>query len=122
IFLYKCVSLSGPLLLQLLRSDFKQKYASVFADDTVADYIYHVNAQTASGETAFKNMTIPYMISPSLPMTFIYGSRSSIDGQSGKAIQEMRPDSHTKIIVSHYVFADQSEDFNQAVLKICNNE
>ncbi|XP_051729773.1 1-acylglycerol-3-phosphate O-acyltransferase ABHD5 [Ctenopharyngodon idella] len=128
----------GPLLLQVLRSDFKQKYASVFADDTVADYIYHVNAQTASGETAFKNMTIPYgwpqhpmmeqveKISPSLPMTFIYGSRSSIEGQSGKAIQEMRPNSQTKIIViqgaGHYVFADQSEDFNQAVLKICNNE
>ncbi|XP_042601521.1 1-acylglycerol-3-phosphate O-acyltransferase ABHD5 [Cyprinus carpio] len=129
----------GPLLLQLLRSDFKQKYASVFADDTVADYIYHVNAQTASGETAFKNMTIPYawpqhpmmnrveMISPSLPITFIYGSRSNIDGQSGKAIQEMRPNSHTEIIVSlisgagHYVFTDQSDDFNQAVLKICNN-
>ncbi|ROL42104.1 1-acylglycerol-3-phosphate O-acyltransferase ABHD5 [Anabarilius grahami] len=127
-----------PLLLQLLRSDFKQKYASVFDDDTVADYIYHVNAQTASGETAFKNMTIPYgwpqhpmmdqveKISPSLPMTFIYGSRSSIEGQSGKAIQEMRPNSQTKIIViqgaGHYVFADQSEDFNQAVLKICNNE
>lgn len=65
-----------------------------------------------SGETAFKNMTIPYawpqhpmmnrveMISPSLPMTFIYGSRSNIDGQSGKAIQEMRPNSHTEIIVS----------------------
>lgn len=57
-------------------------------------------------------MTIPYgwpqhpmmdqveKISPSLPMTFIYGSRSSIEGQSGKAIQEMRPNSQTKIIVS----------------------
>ncbi|XP_073677664.1 1-acylglycerol-3-phosphate O-acyltransferase ABHD5 [Garra rufa] len=125
----------GPLLLQLLRSDFKQKYASVFADDTVADYIYHVNAQMASSETAFKNMTIPYgwpqhpmmdrveMISPSLPMTFIYGSRSRIDGQSGKAIQEMRPNSPTEIVViqgaGHYVFADQTEDFNQALLKIC---
>ncbi|XP_050992156.1 1-acylglycerol-3-phosphate O-acyltransferase ABHD5 [Labeo rohita] len=135
--LLRLVGPLGPLLLQLLRSDFKQKYASVFADDTVADYIYHVNAQTASGETAFKNMTIPYgwpqhpmidrveMISPSLPMTFIYGSRSRIDGQSGKAIQEMRPNSHTEIVViqgaGHYVFADQSEDFNQAVLKICNN-
>uniref|UniRef100_A0A8C1YN02 Alpha/beta hydrolase n=1 Tax=Cyprinus carpio TaxID=7962 RepID=A0A8C1YN02_CYPCA len=62
------------------------------------------------------------MISPSLPMTFIYGSRSNIDGQSGKAIQEMRPNSHTEIIgAGHYVFADQSDDFNQAVLKICNN-
>uniref|UniRef100_A0A8C1QXU5 1-acylglycerol-3-phosphate O-acyltransferase ABHD5 n=1 Tax=Cyprinus carpio TaxID=7962 RepID=A0A8C1QXU5_CYPCA len=89
----------GPLLLQLLRVDFKQKYDSVFAEDTVSDY--HVNAQTASGETAFKNMTVPYMISPCLPLIFIYGSRSRIDGL--------------------YVFADQSEDFNQAVLKICNN-
>ncbi|XP_073714479.1 1-acylglycerol-3-phosphate O-acyltransferase ABHD5 isoform X1 [Misgurnus anguillicaudatus] len=127
----------GPFLIQAMRSDFKQKYASVFEDDTVADYIYHTNAQTPSGETAFKNLTIPYgwpqlpmmeragMISPSLPMSFIYGSRSSIDGQSGKAIQEIRPNSHTEIIViqgaGHYVFADQSEEFNQAVIKICNN-
>ncbi|KAK2917214.1 hypothetical protein Q8A67_001588 [Cirrhinus molitorella] len=80
-------------------------------------------------------MTIPYgwpqhpmmgrveMISPSLPMTFVYGSRSCIDGQSGKAVQEMRPNSHTEIVViqgaGHYVFVDQSEDFNQAVLEIC---
>nr|XP_055075123.1 1-acylglycerol-3-phosphate O-acyltransferase ABHD5-like [Misgurnus anguillicaudatus] len=89
------------------------------------------------GETAFKNLTIPYgwpqlpmmeqagMISLSLPMSFIYGSRSSIDGQSGKDIQELRPNSYTEIIViqgaGHYVFADQSEEFNQAVIKICNN-
>lgn len=65
-----------------------------------------------SGERAFKNMTIPYtwpqrpmmeragMISPSLPMTFIYGSRSNIDGQSGKAMQEIRPNSYTEIKVS----------------------
>ncbi|XP_051991950.1 1-acylglycerol-3-phosphate O-acyltransferase ABHD5 isoform X2 [Xyrauchen texanus] len=127
----------GPLLLQALRSDFKQKYASLFEDDTVADYIYHVNVQMPSGETAFKNMTIPYgwpqnpmmervgMISTSLPLSFIYGSRSNIDGQSGKAIQEIRTNSHTEIIAiqgaGHYVFADQSDDFNQAVLKICNN-
>ncbi|KAA0710284.1 1-acylglycerol-3-phosphate O-acyltransferase ABHD5 [Triplophysa tibetana] len=127
----------GSLLIQAMRSDLKQKYASLFEDDTVADYIYHVNAQTPSGERAFKNMTIPYtwpqrpmmeragMISPSLPMTFIYGSRSNIDGQSGKAMQEIRPNSDTEIIViqgaGHYVFADQSEDFSQAVLKICSD-
>ncbi|KAL1251792.1 hypothetical protein QQF64_019588, partial [Cirrhinus molitorella] len=70
-------------------------------------------------------MTIPYgwpqhPMMASLPMTFVYGSRSCIDGQSGKAIQEMRPNSHRNR--SHSggqvtnVFADQSEDFNQAVL------
>ncbi|XP_036445790.1 1-acylglycerol-3-phosphate O-acyltransferase ABHD5 isoform X1 [Colossoma macropomum] len=127
----------GPLLLQALRSDFKQKYSSVFKDNTVPDYLYHLNVQTPSGETAFKNMTIPYgwaqrpmmqrmeMIDPSIHISVICGSRSCIDGQSGRAIQEMRPNSQTDHIVitgaGHYVFADQSEDFNQAVLKICSN-
>ncbi|XP_002665655.3 1-acylglycerol-3-phosphate O-acyltransferase ABHD5 [Danio rerio] len=127
----------GPLLLQLLRSDFKQKYSALFSDNTVPDYIYHINTQTASGEVGFKNMTVPYgwpqhpllermdKISPSLPISFIYGSRSCIDGQSGRILQEMRPGSHTEVIViqgaGHYVFADQPEDFNRAVLEICNS-
>ncbi|KAL7849629.1 hypothetical protein SRHO_G00189780 [Serrasalmus rhombeus] len=128
----------GPLLLQALRSDFKQKYSSVFKDDTVPDYLYHLNVQTpSSGETAFKNMTIPYgwaqrpmmqrmeMIDPSIRISVICGSRSCIDGQSGQAIQEMRSNSQTDLVVitgaGHYVFADQSEDFNRAVLKICSN-
>ncbi|XP_072549856.1 1-acylglycerol-3-phosphate O-acyltransferase ABHD5 [Salminus brasiliensis] len=127
----------GPLLLQALRSDFKQKYSSVFNDDTVPDYIYHLNVQTPSGEIAFKNMTIPYgwaqqpmmqrmeMIDPTIRISVICGSRSCIDGQSGRAIQEMRPHSKTDFIVitgaGHYVYADQSEDFNKAVLKICSN-
>ncbi|XP_017343718.1 1-acylglycerol-3-phosphate O-acyltransferase ABHD5 [Ictalurus punctatus] len=131
----------GPLLLQTLRSDFKQKYSDVIDDDTVTDYLYHLNAQTPSGETAFKNMTVPYgwaqrpmmqrvgMINHTISLFIICGSRSCIDGQSGHAIREMRPNSQTEIIVirgaGHYVFADQSEDFNEVVLKICsdvNNE
>ncbi|XP_053370969.1 1-acylglycerol-3-phosphate O-acyltransferase ABHD5 [Clarias gariepinus] len=127
----------GPLLLQTVRSDFKQKYLSVFDDNTVPDYIYHLNAQTPSGETAFKSMTVPYgwaqrpmvqrveMIHPTIPISIICGSRSCIEGQSGHVISEMRPDSQTDIIVirgaGHYVFADQSEDFNEVVLKICTD-
>lgn len=65
-----------------------------------------------SGETAFRNMTIPYgwakrpmiqrigLIQADIPMTVIYGSRSSIDGYSGKTIKELRPNSHVDIIVS----------------------
>ncbi|XP_030644427.1 1-acylglycerol-3-phosphate O-acyltransferase ABHD5-like [Chanos chanos] len=126
----------GPILLQTLRPDFKQKYSSVCDDETVSEYIYHLNAQTPSGETAFKNMTIPYgwaqrpmmhrieMMDPRIPISIIYGSRSSIDGQSGQAIREHRPNSLTEITVirgaGHYVFADQSEDFNQTILQIWN--
>ncbi|XP_075995154.1 1-acylglycerol-3-phosphate O-acyltransferase ABHD5-like [Genypterus blacodes] len=122
----------GPMLVQVTRSDFKQKYSSVFDDNTVSEYIYHLNAQTPSGETGFKNMTIPYgwakrpmlermgQIQADIPISFIYGSRSSIDCDSGYAIKKTRPDVEIKTIrgAGHYVFADQSDDFNQSVLQI----
>ncbi|XP_060748028.1 1-acylglycerol-3-phosphate O-acyltransferase ABHD5 [Tachysurus vachellii] len=127
----------GPLLLQTLRADFKQRFSGVFEDDTVHDYLYHLNAQTPSGETAFRNMTVPYgwaqqpmiyrvgMLDPTIPVYIICGSRSCIDGESGQTIREMRPNSQTDIIVirgaGHYVFADQSDDFNEVVLKICTD-
>uniref|UniRef100_H3CV31 1-acylglycerol-3-phosphate O-acyltransferase ABHD5 n=1 Tax=Tetraodon nigroviridis TaxID=99883 RepID=H3CV31_TETNG len=125
----------GPMLVQTIRSDFKQKYSSVFEDNTVSDYIYHLNAQAPrclSGETAFRNMTIPYgwarrpmlerigQIRPDVPVSFIYGSRSSIDSDSGFAFKKTRPDVEIRVIrgAGHYVFADQPEDFNQTVLQM----
>ncbi|KAL0985297.1 hypothetical protein UPYG_G00155160 [Umbra pygmaea] len=126
----------GPMLVSTLRPDFKKKYSSMFDDNTVSDYIYHLNVQTPSGETAFKNMTISngwakrpmlprvVLLRADIPITLIYGSRSSIDGNSGNAIKEMRPNSHVENIVirgaGHYVFADQPEDFNQQVLQVCD--
>ncbi|XP_044192533.1 1-acylglycerol-3-phosphate O-acyltransferase ABHD5-like [Thunnus albacares] len=122
----------GPMLVQTIRSDFKQKYSSVFDDNTVSDYIYHLNAQTPSGETAFKNMTIPYgwarrpmlerigQVRADIPISFIYGSRSSIDSDSGYAFKKTRPDVEITVIrgAGHYVFADQPDDFNQTILHI----
>ncbi|XP_041798091.1 1-acylglycerol-3-phosphate O-acyltransferase ABHD5 isoform X2 [Chelmon rostratus] len=126
----------GPTLVQTLRPDFKRKFLSMFADNTVSEYIYHLNVQTPSGETAFRNMTIPYgwakrpmlqrmdQLPPEIPITIIYGSRSSIDSNSGSAIKEMRPHSHVEIITirgaGHYVYADQAEDFNHTVLQVCD--
>ncbi|KAI3358397.1 hypothetical protein L3Q82_014824, partial [Scortum barcoo] len=122
----------GPMLVQTIRSDFKQKYSSVFDDNTVSDYIYHLNAQTPSGETAFNNMTIPYgwakrpmlerigQVCADVPISFIYGSRSRIDSDSGYAFKKTRPDVEIRVIhgAGHYVFADQPSDFNQTVLQI----
>ena len=144
-----------------------------------------------SGETAFRNMTIPYgwakrpmlerigQIQADIPISFIYGSRSSIDSNSGCALKTTRPDVEITVgsVVccqcgdekspfqkveltinitdclafyasapatasgqghywnmkhnisvntvcqvirgaGHYVFADQPDDFNQAVLRI----
>ncbi|XP_073425055.1 1-acylglycerol-3-phosphate O-acyltransferase ABHD5 isoform X1 [Dendrobates tinctorius] len=132
--------LAGPLglsLVQRLRPDFKKKYSSMFEDDTVTEYIYHCNAQPPSGETAFRNMTIPYgwarrpmlqridKMDPDIPITVIYGARSCIDGNSGSPIQSLRPNSYVETIAirgaGHYVFADQPEDFNQKVIEICDS-
>ncbi|XP_058254117.1 1-acylglycerol-3-phosphate O-acyltransferase ABHD5 isoform X2 [Hemibagrus wyckioides] len=125
----------GPGLVQIVRPDFKKKYSAMFNDNTVTEYIYHLNVQNPSGETAFKNMTISYgwakrpmlqrvgLIHSDIPITVIYGSRSSIDGHSGNSIKEMRPNSHVELIAirgaGHYVFADQPEDFNHRVLSVC---
>ncbi|KAK0138250.1 1-acylglycerol-3-phosphate O-acyltransferase ABHD5 [Merluccius polli] len=126
----------GPTLVQTLRPDFKKKFVSMFEDNTVSDYIYHLNVQTPSGETAFKNMTVPYSwarrpmlqrvgsLRPDVPLTVVYGSRSSIDGHSAKTVKEMRRGSHVEIITirgaGHYVYADQPDDFNQRVLEVCH--
>lgn len=67
-----------------------------------------------SGETAFRNMTIPYgwakrpmlhrigQIQADIPVSFIYGSRSSIDSDSGYAFKKNRPD--VEIIVGPFLF------------------
>lgn len=166
------VNPAGPTLVQTLRPDFKRKFLSMFSDNTVAEYIYHMNVQSPrsvsvtvslsvsfqllfpnncsyllpllqwcefqhlklclvikcyrpaaelivllpchSGETAFRNMTIPYgwakrpmlhridQLQPDIPITIIYGSRSSVDSNSGSTIRTLRPYSHVEIIVSSY--------------------
>ncbi|KAK2844066.1 hypothetical protein Q5P01_010725 [Channa striata] len=125
----------GPTLVQTLRPDFKKKFSSMFSDNTVSDYIYHLNVQTPSGEAAFKNMTAygcakrPMLqrmdqLQPEISLTIIYGSRSNIDSNSGSTIKEMRPHSLVEIITihgaGHYVYADQPEDFNHRVLQACD--
>lgn len=57
-------------------------------------------------------MTVPYgwakrpmlermdQLQQGIPITIIYGSRSSVDSNSGSTIKSFRPDSHVEIIVS----------------------
>lgn len=65
-----------------------------------------------SGETAFRNMTIPYgwakrpmlerigQVQADIPVSFIYGSRSNIDSESGYAFKKTRPDVEIKVSFS----------------------
>lgn len=56
-------------------------------------------------------MTVPYgwakrpmihrmdQLQPHIPITMVYGSRSSVDSNSGAAIRELKPDRTVEIIV-----------------------
>lgn len=46
ILIHLSVNPPGPVLVQTLRPDFKQKFLSMFSDNTVSEYIYHMNVQS----------------------------------------------------------------------------
>jgi len=122
----------GPALVKRFRPDFQRRYAQLFDDDTVFDYIYHLNAQTPSGEAAFKTLAAPFgyaknpiitsidQLDPKVPLTFIYGGKSWITSDSGKMIQDLRKDSYVDVQeikgAGHHVYADRPFMFNQ----VCN--
>lgn len=128
----------GPSLVRQFRPDFQRKFSSMLSDDAIFNYIYHCNAQEPSGETAFKNMTIPYgwarhpmiyritSIDRNIPMTMIYGSRSWIDSSSGQETKQRRIGCEVDIVVvtgaGHHVYVDKPQQFNELVESVCQKE
>ncbi|XP_064467116.1 1-acylglycerol-3-phosphate O-acyltransferase ABHD5-like isoform X2 [Ornithodoros turicata] len=128
----------GPRLVEKVRPDIQKKYEHVITNpEIISSYIYHCNAQTPSGEAAFKAMSTQFgwakhpMVNRILdlhkgvPMTFIYGSRSWIDKQPGIHVQRLREDSDVDIEIldgaGHHVYADRPDLFNDVVSGICRS-
>ena len=96
----------------------------------------HTPHTTHSGETAFYYMQIPIGwakrpmmerigtdLSPSIPLTFIYGARSWMDSSTGERVKELRPHSYVCVHyvrrAGHHVHADQPDAFNAVVREVC---
>ncbi|XP_008297793.1 (Lyso)-N-acylphosphatidylethanolamine lipase [Stegastes partitus] len=125
----------GPGLVNRFRPDFKRKFEDLFEDDTMTQYIYHCNAQTPSGEVGFRAMAESLgwakkpmlervsQLPPSMPVTMLYGAQSWVDSSSGDRVEQIRGQAHTRVLLineaSHHVYADQPEEFNRVVNKIC---
>lgn len=83
-----------------------------YVSPRIIHMIFSLSPSERSGETAFRNMTVPYgwakrpmlqrigKMHPDIPVSVIYGARSCIDGNSGTSIQSLRPHSYVKTIVS----------------------
>ena len=91
-----------------------------------------------SGETAFKNMNVSYGwakfpmidrisdVDKNIPITMIHGNDSWISVESSYQTKYLRKDCYVdiRIIVDagHHVYADQPDNFNKLVDKICRKE
>ena len=119
-------------LLDLQNSSYPTQPHSIFAK-----CINLLSVILCSGETAFKNMTIPYgwarhpmiyrigSVDKNIPITMIYGSRSWIDHSTGKETKERRSGCYVDVQVitgaGHHVYVDQPNKFNELVEHICQN-
>ncbi|XP_043208070.1 1-acylglycerol-3-phosphate O-acyltransferase ABHD5-like isoform X1 [Amphibalanus amphitrite] len=128
----------GSTMIAKARPDLMKKFSGMVhsppGTNYMANYIYHCNAQTPSGEVAFHTLSSDFgwaknpmirrvgQVDPQVPMTAIYGSRSWID-DCGQKIRGERPGSYvdveTILGASHHVYADQPETFNELVSAAC---
>ncbi|XP_053694199.1 (Lyso)-N-acylphosphatidylethanolamine lipase [Sabethes cyaneus] len=130
---------SGPLgswLVGKTRPDIMRKFSSVVSNqDDIPNYIHQCNAQKPSGESAFHTMmdkigwaknpmiTRIQNLKPSVPITFVYGSKSWVDNSPGETIKQLREQGYVKVHriqnAGHHVYADDAETFNKLVNEAC---
>lgn len=128
----------GPRLVHKFRGDLKEKFRPKLGEDCYKflNYLYHCNAQTATGESAFKALALPYgwpknpmihrivTLDPSISVTFIYGSRSWIERTPGEFLYECLTASRVTLHViqgsGHHVYADKYNEFNELVRDACS--
>ena len=127
----------GPSLVQKFRGDLREKFRPKLQEDChkFLSYIYHCNAQTATGESAFKSLALPFGwpkyplvnrlvdLDESVSMTFIYGFKSWIDKTPGEFLRDtLQPDRVDVHIIEgsgHHVYADNYSKFNELVEEAC---
>lgn len=126
----------GPGLVDRFRQDIREKFMNRFEDNTITNYIYHLNTQSpASGEDAFSVLSVPiayaakpllntfHQISPTIPVHFVYGNHSWMDRSAAEKLKDQLQHSHPNINIhviwgSHHVYVDDYDRFNATILSL----
>jgi pimeloyl-ACP methyl ester carboxylesterase len=122
----------GPGLIERFRRDINDKFTHLYEHSTLMTrYIYHLNAQEPSGESAFHTLTLNgfwaqqplkerlHKLHPDIPVTFMYGSFTWMDTKAGKELTEIlgdRADFHIIDEAGHHIYVDNHLQFNDIVI------
>lgn len=125
----------GPSLIARVRGDIAEKFSDLYEDTgVVSNYIYHLNAQEPSGETAFFTLTqtmvfaatpleareLEKRLRPDLPVTLIYGEHTWMDKRAGSELKSKlgdRAQMYSMRDCGHHIYADDHHTFNLLVLQ-----
>jgi len=115
----------------MIRGDLGKKFSSVLPDPSLfGKYVYHCNAQDASGDIAFSALQVPvgwardplanYLpkLSEDIPVTMLYGSKTWMDIQTPFLIKNMMKNQVEIAFIpdsGHHVYIDNKDCFNIAV-------
>ena len=124
----------GPWFARLYSLDTNKKASELWKDDAIFDYIYHCNAQTPTGENAFRNLNYffgwaknPMIkrikdLNREVGITAMYGSGSFFDHRTAYEIKYTRPDSEVNVYIvkqaGHDIHVDNAIEFNRIMKQI----
>lgn len=119
----------GPWIARLAQFDTNKRESELWKDKTMLEYIYHCNAQTPSGEDAFRHMNVFLMWAKSpmvkrvselpddIPMTIMYGSSTFFDHRTAYEIKCNRENSKVEVFIvknaGHDIHVDNAKEFNR---------
>lgn len=113
-------------------------YALTKYNKSIGSYLYSCNALRPTGEYAFLRLNLMYFwakspimyrikqLDESVPISFIYGAKSSVDHKTGYEVYHQRPSSVVEVYMvqdaGHKVFMDSPERFCDILINIVENE
>lgn len=123
----------GPWLTRLAQFDTNKRASELWKDKDMLEYIYHCNAQTPTGEDAFRNMNCFFFWSKSpmikripelpneIPMTVMYGAGTFLDHRTAYEIKYARQNSMVNVYIvgdaGHDIHVDNADEFNRILRK-----
>ncbi|CEM02227.1 unnamed protein product [Vitrella brassicaformis CCMP3155] len=123
----------GPIGPGLLRGALSKRIGEhIYPNGEIQDYVYHVNANAASADTAITTLFEPTVFAREplfdrvrqlpMPTLFLYGERDWVDASTGHQLKAMNPQTFDVQLLpdcAHQITVENSHSFAEAVGEFC---